>query len=120
MCLCMWAEGGWGSPDLERSEIVQGVGGGGWVMQSLAPDHNTISNFRKDNAISIKNVFFATVEIARNFGLIGATLIAGDSTNFRAQNSKKNNFNQKKIQRLIDYIINVVALFNIEKIKRTT
>jgi hypothetical protein len=83
-----------------------------WLLESLAPDHNTISNFRKDNAKSIKNVFFATVEIARNFGLIGATLIAGDSTKFRAQNSKKNNFNQKKIQRHIDYIDNKLTQYN--------
>jgi hypothetical protein len=49
-------------------------------------------------------VFRATVSIARNFGLIGATLIAGDSTKLRAQNSKKNNFNQKKIDRHLAYI----------------
>ena len=61
-----------------------------WLLESLAPDHNTISNFRKDNAKAIKKVFFATVQIARNFGLIGATLVAGDSTKLRAQNSKKN------------------------------
>jgi transposase len=83
-----------------------------WLLESLAPDHNTISNFRKDNAKSIKNVFFAAVEIARNFGLIGATLIAGDSTKFRAQNSKKNNFNQKKIHRHIDYIDNKLKQYN--------
>jgi len=83
-----------------------------WLVESLAPDHNTISNFRKDNAKSIKKVFFATVEMARNFGLIGATLIAGDSTKFRAQNSKKNNFNQKKIQRHIDYIDNKLTQYN--------
>ena len=77
-----------------------------WLLESLSPDHNTINNFRKDNAKAIKKVFFATVKIARNFGLIGATLIAGDSTKFRAQNSKKNNFNQKKIQRHLDYIDN--------------
>ena len=34
-----------------------------------------------------------TVKIANYFDLIGGTLIAGDSTKFRAQNSKKNNFN---------------------------
>jgi transposase len=83
-----------------------------WLLESLAPDHNTISNFRKDNAKAIKKVFFATVQIARNFGLIGATLIAGDSTKFRAQNSKKNNFNQKKIQRHIDYIDNKLEQYN--------
>lgn len=83
-----------------------------WLLESLAPDHNTISNFRKDNAKAIKKVFFATVQIARNFGLIGATLIAGDSTKLRAQNSKKNNFNQKKIQRHLDYIDNKLAQYN--------
>ncbi|MEP5339715.1 MAG: IS1182 family transposase [Algibacter sp.] len=83
-----------------------------WLLESLSPDHNTISNFRKDNAKAIKKVFFATVQIARNFGLIGATLIAGDSTKFRAQNSKKNNFNQKKIQRHLDYIDNKLEQYN--------
>ncbi|QCX37333.1 IS1182 family transposase [Aureibaculum algae] len=83
-----------------------------WLLESLAPDHNTISNFRKDNAKAIKKVFFATVQIARNFGLIGATLIAGDSTKFRAQNSKKNNFNQKKIQRHLDYIDNKLLQYD--------
>ena len=83
-----------------------------WLLESLTPDHNTISNFRKDNPKAIKKVFFATVSIARNFGLIGATLIAGDSTKFRAQNSKKNNFNQKKIQRHLDYIDTKLEQYN--------
>lgn len=83
-----------------------------WLLESLAPDHNTISNFRKNNTKTIKKVFFATVQIARNFGLIGATLVAGDSTKLRAQNSKKNNFNQKKIQRHLDYIDNKLAQYN--------
>ncbi len=64
------------------------------------------------NPKAIKKVFFATVEIARNFGLIGATLIAGDSTKLRAQNSKKNNFNHKKIKRHIEYIDNKLAQYN--------
>lgn len=84
-----------------------------WLLGSLAPDHNTISNFRKDNAKAIKKVFFATVKMARNFGLIGATLIAGDSTKFRAQNSKKNNYNQKKIRRHLDYIDTKLEQYNI-------
>lgn len=83
-----------------------------WLLESLAPDHNTISNFRKNNAKAIKKVFFATVKIARNFGLIGATLVAGDSTKLRAQNSKKNNFNQKKIGRHLDYIDNKLQQYN--------
>jgi len=77
-----------------------------WLLKGLCPDHNTIANFRKNNPKAIKKVFRATVQIAKNFDLIGGKLIAGDSTKFRAQNSKKNNFNQKKIERHIAYIDN--------------
>ncbi|APY12115.1 transposase [Seonamhaeicola sp. S2-3] len=75
-----------------------------WLLKSLKPDHNTIARFRKANYSAIKKVFRYSVEIARNFNLIGGELIAGDSTKLRAQNSKKNNYNRKKIQRHLDYI----------------
>jgi len=75
-----------------------------WLMKQLAPDHNTISNFRRDNEKAIKKVFRYTVSIAKQFELIGGKLIAGDSTKLRAQNSKKNNFNEGKIERHIAYI----------------
>jgi transposase len=75
-----------------------------WLLEQLQPDHNTISNFRRDNKKGIKRVFRATVELAKNFDLIGGKLLAGDSTKFRAQNSKKNNYNQKKINRHLEYI----------------
>ena len=55
-----------------------------WLLKSLQPDHNTISNFRRDNPKAIKKVFRATVQIAKHFDLIGGTLIASDSTKFRA------------------------------------
>ena len=83
-----------------------------WLMKGLQPDHNTISNFRKDNPKSIKKVFRATVQIAKNFNLIGGKLIAGDSTKLRAQNSKKNNFNKKKIDRHLAYIENKLEQYN--------
>jgi len=80
-----------------------------WLLKNLSPDHNTISNFRRDNPKAIKKVFRETVRIAKYFNLIGGTLIAGDSTKLRAQNSKKNNFNQKKIDRHLEYIENKLA-----------
>ena len=70
----------------------------------IAPDHNTIANFRKNNPRAIQKVFRNTVQIAKHFELIGGSLIAGDSTKLRAKNSKKNNFNEKKIERHIAYI----------------
>ncbi|MEO5909747.1 MAG: IS1182 family transposase [Pelobium sp.] len=75
-----------------------------WLMKQLTPDHNTISNFRRDNEKAIKKVFRYTVSIAKQFDLIGGKLIAGDGTKLRAQNSKKNNFNEAKIERHLAYI----------------
>lgn len=75
-----------------------------WLLHSLQPDHNTIANFRKNNPKAIKKVFRATVAVAKHFELIGGSLLAGDSTRLRAQNSKKNNYNEKKIQRHLAYI----------------
>ena len=85
-----------------------------WLLKSLQPDHNTISNFRRDHPKAIKKVFRATVQIAKHFNLIGGKLIAGDSTKMRAQNSKKNNFNPKKITRHIAYIDKKLETYNKE------
>jgi len=83
-----------------------------WLIRGLAPDHNTISNFRKDNPKAIKKVFRQTVEIAKNLDLIGGILIAGDGTKLRAQNAKKNNYNQKKIERHLAYIERKLEEYN--------
>ena len=83
-----------------------------WLLKGLSPDHNTISNFRRDNPKAIKKVFRSTVKIAQHFNLIGGKLIAGDSTKLRAQNSKKNNFNKKKIERHLAYIDNKLEEYN--------
>jgi len=83
-----------------------------WLLNNLQPDHNTISNFRRDNPKAIKKVFRETVKVAKHFNLIGGTLVAGDSTKLRAQNSKKNNFNQKKIDRHLEYIENKLREYN--------
>ena len=83
-----------------------------WLLRELQPDHNTIANFRRDNPKAIRNVFRETVKISKYFHLIGGTLLAGDSSKFRAQNSKKNNFNQKKIDRHLEYIENKLEEYN--------
>lgn len=83
-----------------------------WLLKGLSPDHNTINSFRKDNAKAIKKVFRRTVQIARNFDLIGGIILAGDSTKLRAQNSKKNNYNQNKIERHLSYIDSKLEQYN--------
>jgi transposase len=83
-----------------------------WLMKELVPDHNTISNFSRDNEKDIRKVFRYTVSLAKHFDLIGGKLVAGDSTKLRAQNSKKNNFTPKKIEKHLAYIDNKLEEYN--------
>jgi transposase len=75
-----------------------------WLLKGLQPDHNTISNFRRDNPEAIRKVFEQTVRIAKYHDLIGGRIVAGDSVKLRAQNSKKNNYNADKVKRHVEYI----------------
>jgi len=49
-----------------------------WLLKRLSPDHNTISNFRRDNPKAIKKVFRETVAVAKNFELIEGKLSEAD------------------------------------------
>ena len=75
-----------------------------WLLKELIPDHNTIANFRKDNSKAIKMVFRKMVTMCKRLDLIGGKVIATDGTKLRAQNSKKNNYNQKKIDDHLAFI----------------
>lgn len=67
-----------------------------WLMKGLAPDHNTIANFRKEHPDAIRNVFKATVSMAKNFELIGGKLIAGDGTKLRAKTLRRTTSMKRK------------------------
>jgi hypothetical protein len=58
-------------------------------------------------------IFQLPVSIAKMFDLIGGKLIAGDCTKLRAQNSEKNNYNPKKIERHLALAFNLKRLINI-------
>jgi len=75
-----------------------------WLTLGLCPNYHTISDFRKDNPKALKNVFKLFVSFLKDIDLIGGQTIAIDGTKSRAHNSKKNNYNQKKIDRHLAYI----------------
>lgn len=79
-----------------------------WLIGELTPAFRVIAQFRADHGDQIRNVFKTLVQFSKGQGLLGATLIAIDGTKVRAVNSKKNNYNQKKIERHIQYIDNKV------------
>ena len=79
-----------------------------WLLGELSPAYHSIADFRAMHSDQIRNVFKTLVLISRGQGLIGGKLVAIDGTKVRAMNSKKNNYNNKKIERHVEYIDNKV------------
>ena len=75
-----------------------------WLLKGLKPSARTICYFRKNNAAAFKKAFQHFVLLLKEWKLIDGQTIAIDSFKIRAVNSLKNNFNQSKIDRHIDYI----------------
>ena len=75
-----------------------------WLMRGLRPSARKIAYFRKNNPKAFKQAFRYFVLVLKDMDLISGETIVIDSFKIRAQNSLKNNFNQKKIDRHIDYI----------------
>ena len=69
-----------------------------WLMDSLKPDHKTISDFRKNNVRPLQKLFREFVKLCKRWDLIGGELEAFDGSKFKASNNKKNNFSRKKIK----------------------
>ena len=82
-----------------------------WLIKGLKPSPRTICYFRKNNATAFKKAFQHFVLLLKDWKLIDGQTIAIDSFKIRAQNSLKNNFNQKKIDRHIDYIDNKINVY---------
>lgn len=75
-----------------------------WLLCGQQPNYHSIADFRKDNPKALKNTFKLFVLFLKECELIGGKTVAIDGTKVRANNSKKNNYNQKKIDRHLVYI----------------
>ena len=75
-----------------------------WLTGMQKPCYKTIANFRKDNADAFKNLFRSFSKFCLDLELYGRTTVAIDGSKFRVFNSKKNNYNLKKINQHLDYI----------------
>jgi transposase len=75
-----------------------------WLLEDIRPNYHSISDFRKDNPLALRNTFKLFVSFLKDADLIGGEIIAIDGTKSRAHNSKKANFNQKKIDKHLEYI----------------
>jgi transposase len=79
-----------------------------WLLKGLRPCFRTIAGFRSTNPELFRNTFKHFVNKLNKSNFFGKKTVAIDSSKFRAVNSKKNNFNQRKIDRQINYIENKV------------
>jgi transposase len=75
-----------------------------WLINLLQPNYHSIADFRKVNPSALKNVFKLFVLFLKEADLIGGITLAIDGTKIRAHNSKKTNYNPKKIERHLKYI----------------
>ena len=69
-----------------------------WLVGRLAPDHKTISDFRKDNGAALRKVCARFVEVCRDMGLL-TTSVAIDGSKFKAVNNRDKNFTRAKVER---------------------
>ncbi len=74
-----------------------------WLLTVKTPNYHSISDFRKDKPQALKKLFKLFVGFLKDTDLITGETNAIDGTKSRAHNSKKANFNQKKIDRHIEY-----------------
>lgn len=80
-----------------------------WLTSCQYPKYKTIADFRKIHGKAFREVFRRFVKLLRDWELVDGKTIAIDSFKIRAQNSLKNNLNQAKIDRHLEYIDNKVT-----------
>ena len=75
-----------------------------WLLQSLQPNYHSIADFRKLHAAPLQSMFKLYIQFLSDADLLGKTTIGIDGSKFKAVNSKKNNHNQKKIDKHQQFI----------------
>lgn len=80
-----------------------------WLLRGLRPSPRTINYFRSNNGPAIEKAHRHFVQLLKNWKLIKGETLAVDSMKIRGQNSLKNNFNQRKINRHLEYIDGRIA-----------
>jgi len=79
-----------------------------WLLSGLRPKYKTIADFRKKHSKAFREVFRRFVCLLKEWDLIEGETVAIDSFKIRGNNSLKNNFNEKKLKRHLEYIDNQI------------
>jgi transposase len=80
-----------------------------WLTGSLAPDHKTIANFRRDNGSAIQAACAHFVLLCREIGLFTQPVAAVDGSKFKAVNSRDRNFTATKLKKRMEQVAANIA-----------
>jgi transposase len=75
-----------------------------WLLHQLTPGYHSIADFRKDNPAALKKAFKMFVSFLKGEDVFDGKLLSADGTKLRAQNNKKNTFNDEKLVKSLAYI----------------
>ena len=71
-----------------------------YVSQGLKPDHSTICRFRRRHEKEISEIFVQVIKISKEQGIGDYRTIAMDGTKIQASCSKKQSYNESKMEKL--------------------
>lgn len=79
-----------------------------WLTGFLHPDHNTLSNFLKDNQKIFKKIFKLIIQTAKDLDLIKMILHALDGTKIASVISSKGALHRERLEKLLANIDKVI------------
>src|SRR5215831_813582 len=72
-----------------------------WLTGTIAPDHNTLWRFWRDNKAALRRLFKQSVELALQVGLVGLALQAVDGTRIQAMASPESGWSKARMEKLL-------------------
>ena len=79
-----------------------------WLVKGLRPDDKTISNFRRENAEALKNVFRQFNLLCLKLKLIGGETASIDGSKFKADNGRKNYYTEDSAKKALKRLENKI------------
>src|ERR1041385_9166048 len=72
-----------------------------WLSGNIAPDHNSLWRFWRDNKVALRRLFKQSVQLAVKAGLVGLVLQAVDGTRIQALASPQSGWSKARMEKLL-------------------
>lgn len=85
-----------------------------WLTGLIAPDHNSLWRFWRDNKAALRQIFKQTVQVAARTGAVGLVLQAVDGTKIEAAASGYSGWSKKYMEKLLAQLDTVLEKTELE------